>query len=247
MKRFANIAAAVLLPLMASAARPITMPDQTLSYKADYHYGFIKITAGTISIDLSLDGDNFTGTLNGQSVPIGGHVYAISDTLCSSMTPTQSLSRETVTYANGWYAKPDIGCNASVDFANPALFKNTMGAGTLDASDETMEAISISTDMLAMFYYFRQIDFADMTPGQNVCLTIALPGGGSQSLNITYDGIGSYEGSDTYKATFNFSYGGETTDYPITAHVDPLTRLPLMLAADLKIGHIELRLTDDTF
>lgn len=247
MKRFALIAAAALFPILASAARQISMPDQTLAYKAEYHFGFIRISAGTISIGLALDGDNFTSTLNGQSVPIEGHVYAISDTLCSTMTPAAPLSHETVTYANGWYAKPEIGVDASVDFANPALFKNTMGGGCLDASDDTMEAISISTDMLAMFYYFRQMDFDDLTPGQNVGQTISLPGGGTQNLTITYDGIGSYEGSETYDVTFNFSYDGAPTVYPITARIDPMTRLPLLLAADLKIGHIELKLSNDTF
>ena len=30
------------------------------------------------------------------------------------------------------------------------------------------------------------------------------------------------------------------TDYPVTAQVDATTGLPLLLAADIKIGHIEL-------
>lgn len=238
-----------MIALSASAMPRISLPAQTLSYDADYHYGFIKISAGTATISLNLDGNKYMATMNGQSIPIGGHIYAISDTLRATMTPTTSgLSRETVSYKNGWYAKPTRDDATPSDlFSNPALYKNTCGGGSLDASPETMEAVSISTDMLAMFYYFRQMDFDAMAPGQVVNITIRQPGTAPQNLVVTYDGQGAFEGADTYKVTFNFSYHGEMTDYPITAEIDPLTRLPLLLSAELKIGHIELRLTEDTF
>lgn len=242
MKRFYLFLIATL-GFVSSAISQINLPSSPLSYEARYHCGFIKIDAGEAHIGLSLNGNRYMATLNGQSVPIGGRVYAISDTICSTMTNNGSgLSHETVTYENGWYAKPHAhGSNVpKLNFNNPDDYKNINGGGDLDASSETMEAVTVSTDMLAMFYYFQQFDYDALQPGQTIELTVNLPDGDTQQVAVTYVGEDSFDGHTTHKLTFNFSYHGVMTDYPVTAQVDATTKLPLLFAADIKIGHIEL-------
>ena len=242
MKRL-YFAFALISSLTALNAAAITFPDDPLTYEARYHCGFIKIDAGEAEINLSLDGDKFMATMNGCSVPIGHRTYIISDTLCASMSaPSDGLSKETVTYENGWYAKPHgiRSVSQQTEFSDPAKYKSITGAGDLDASSETMEAITISADMLAMFYYFQQFDYSSMEAGRQFEMTITLPDGDTQQVAVVYEGEDTYEGALTHKLTFTYSYHGIMTDYPVTAQVDASTGLPLLLAADIKIGHIEL-------
>lgn len=225
-----------------AASATVTLPSGPLCYEARYHCGFIHIDAGKAYITLSLNGDQYMATLNGESVPIGDKVYAISDTLCATMAPTKGLSKENVTYENGWYTKPAVDSNEPLSclLTDPAKYKNIHGEGDLDASNGTMEAVTVSTDMLAMFYYFQQLAYSSLTPGQEIDIAINLPDGDVQQLQIVYEGEDSFNGTPTHKLKFNYSYHGEMTDYPITAQVDQASKLPLLISADIKIGHIEL-------
>lgn len=240
MKRFT-------LPMLAitvafSAGAEITLPEETLQYDVCYHCGFIKISAGEADVNLNLDNNNFTATMNGQTEPIGGRVYAISDTLCAAMTPTDGLSKEVVSFENGWYAKPkaDTLDGSAILFSNPNDYKNINGDGNLSASSETMEAVTISADMLALFYYFQQIDFTAMQPGENINMAITLPDGDVQQVNMVYEGPDNYNGNDTYRLRFVYSYHGVMSKYPVFAQIDMNSRLPLLFSADLKIGRVEL-------
>lgn len=214
-----------------------------LRYNARYHCGFINVSAGYAVINVKLEGDRLFATMNGQSIPIGHRIYAISDTLCATMTDTgNGLSKESVTYANAWYTKPYVSqiANGIYDFSRPENYRTTNGQGKLNASNGTMEAIAISTDILATFYYFRQMDFETMKPGQTTMLSISLPDGTEQQLSIKYGGPDNFDGRDTYRLTFTYSYEGAMTDYPVMTQVDRQSKLPLLFAADIKIGHIKL-------
>lgn len=227
-----------------SAGAVVTDPGQTLYYDVSYRCGFIKITAGEAAVDFDSDGENFTATLNGQTEPIEGHIFAISDTLQTKMNRSEGMSQETVTYENGWYTRvktSDVNGSA-IDFSNPATYKNIMGGGDLNASSETMEAVSITADMLAMFYYFQEIDFTNMQPGDNIDMAVTLPDNDIQQVRIVYEGTDTYESLPTYKVKFTYSYHGQMSDYPVTAQIHTESRLPLLFSADIKIGHVELTL-----
>lgn len=225
--------------LTLAAAASITLPDKTLCYEVSYHYGIIDVTAGNAYITLDLEGNRLTGTLNGHSIPIGRRIYAVSDTLTAVMAQGRGLSRENVTYENGWYAKPPAS-QPDIEFTNPANYKNINGGGQLNASAGTIEAITVSADMLALFYYFRQIDYSSLVPGQHIDLAINLPDGDVQQLLIVYEGEGCYKGHDTYKVSFTYSYHGTMSAYPVTAQIDRSTKLPLIFSSNIKIGHVEL-------
>lgn len=236
----------LIITLCLSVAWPSGASDFAegpLRYKASYHCGFIKVSAGDAVINVKLDGDRLFATMNGHSIPIGHRIYAISDTLCAIMTHTgNGLSKETVTYANAWYTKPYVNqtANGIYNFSRPENYRTINGQGTLNAGRGTMEAVTISTDMLAMFYYFRQMDFETMKPGQATILPIGLPDGTAQQVSIEYGGPDNFNGRDTYRLTFTYSYEGAMTDYPVTAQIDRRSKQPLLFAADIKIGHIEL-------
>ena len=229
----------IALSLACGLYAQIALQNKTLCYEASYHYGFINISAGNALITFDLDGDRFTGTFNGKSIPIGHRVYAISDTLIATMVEGPGLSRENVTYENGWYTKPNAR-HPQIDFSDPAKYKIINGEGNLNASSGTMEAVTISTDMLALFYYFQQLDYSALTPGQKIDIAVNLPDGDVQQLQIDYLGDDSLNEQETHKLMFNYSYHGVMSNYPVTVQIDKSSKLPLIFSADIKIGHIEL-------
>ncbi|MDE6267203.1 MAG: DUF3108 domain-containing protein [Muribaculaceae bacterium] len=236
----------VVMATALAAAAQIEIPYQEIGYDVKYHWGFMNVNIGHGKVTLQSQNQQFNATLDGNTIPWEGRVFCVSDTLNAAMQPGTPLSSETVSYQNGWYMKPTTAQYREGAFGtmNPFDYKNTLGQGELDASGQTMEAISISTDMLGLFYYFHEIDFDNMAPGQQVTIPIAVNGGDSKSVTITYNGTSSYEAAgymfDTYGLTFEFTYQGVPSGYPVEAQVAQNTRVPVLLSTSLPIGHVEM-------
>lgn len=224
----------------------VNIPYQEINYNVHYHWGLIDIMIAHGQVTLQTDGDQFTGTLDGNSIPWEGRVFCVSDTLDAVMTPGVPVSHETVTYENGWYMKPKVRAFRGNNFnpTDPASYKNIKGQGELNASDDTMEAITVTADMLGLFYHFRTIDFDSMTPGQQLTIPIAVEGGIPQSVVITYNGQSSYNADGitypTYSADFEFSYKGAMSGYPVHTEVAKTSRIPVLLSASLPVGKVEM-------
>lgn len=233
--------------LSAAFAIATGVSAENLTYRILYHLGFIDKEIATGYVHTSLSGNNYFATLNGHSIPWGGRLYTVSDTLRAVMTPDGALpykARESVEYINGWYSKPYAHNGVLRDYSNPAEYKNIKGGGALSASYETMEAVSVTSSMLGMFYYFRVIDFDKMQPGATMLIPITGSGPDGNMVKVTYHGTSSYDpGSGeqaTYNVEFEYSYGGALCNYPVSCEVSQQSRVPLLLSAQLKIGHVEM-------
>ena len=242
-KAWMLIVCGALLPLLASA---VSYPAQTVRYKVSYRLGFINKTAGSGTVVTSCTPSGvFTGHLYGHSIPWGGRIYSVRDTLSACMTPAApgELAVERVVCRNGVYFKPAVDGNHAYDPADPSTFWSTAGHGTLDASAGTKEAVSITADMLSFFYYAKAIDFPRMEEGRRIVVPIS--GDGVQgSLSVTYGGeqtvnIGERE-IDTYAVVFNYTYHGVPSAYPVHCWISRQGRIPLIFSADLAIGHLEM-------
>ncbi|MCD8386426.1 MAG: DUF3108 domain-containing protein [Bacteroidales bacterium] len=227
---FMSIAAAIVCCISASA--------QDYSYDVHWRWGLVDLNIGEAHVGISQSGNDFSGTITGHSIPWEGRVYSIADTLRASVTPTA----ESISYVNGWYRKPREG--QTVDLNSPANYKNILGQGTLDADDATMEAVTITANMISMFYYASAIDWNSLSDGQTV--TIPISGAdGSNELKITYNGTStsSVDGSTpVYSTTFQYSYHGRMLDYPVQCEISQSSHLPILFAADIKIGHVDMAL-----
>lgn len=235
----------VLLWAFAGKAQ-VNIPYQEINYDVHYHWGLINVMIAHGKVTLQTDGTNFNGTLDGNSIPWEGRIFFVSDTLQAKMTPGPGLSKETVVYENGWYMKPKVGEYRAGGFSptNPASYKNIKGAGELNASGETMEAITVTADMLGMFYYVREIDFESMQPGHQLTIPINVEGGTPERVNVTYEGKSVYTANGvsygTYAITFEYSYNGVMSGYPVRCEVSSSERIPVLISANLPIGQVEM-------
>ena len=235
----------VLCSVMIGKAQ-VNIPYQEIRYNVNYHWGLVDVMIAHGVVTLQSDNNRFNATLDGSSIPWEGRVFCVSDTLWTIMTPTDGLSKETVIYQNGWYMKPKVSTYHSGNFdpTNPANYKNIKGEGTLDASGETMEAITVTSDMLVLFYYFKEIDFESMTEGQSITIPIAIEGGSPEKVVVTYNGKSHHKIDNvdypTYSVMFEYSYNGRMSGYPVDAQVGINDRIPLLISSTLPVGHVEM-------
>lgn len=236
----------VALAAMSGAKAGVQIPYTELNYNVHYHWGLINVMIAHGVVGIECDGETFRGTLDGNSIPWNGRVFCISDTLHAKFTPSSGLSKETVTYENGWYLKPKVTQFHSTSFSatDPANYKNIKGEGSLSASDNTMEAVTVTADMLGMFYYYKEIDFESMNEGQKIEIPIAVEGGEAQSVVVTFNGKSRYTANgvayQTYATTFEYSYKGVMSGYPVRCEVSVDERIPVMISANLPVGHVEM-------
>lgn len=239
----------IALPLlfMAVLCRAQTdIPYQEINYDVNYHFGLINVNIAHGTVGMHKRGEFFSATLSGHSIPWEGHVFSVSDILKAKFTPSAGLSKETVLYENGWYRKPQTSQYGSAEYdpEDPANYRSIKGEGLLDASDNTMEAVTVTADMLGLFYYFRELDFASMADGQQTVIPIEVVGGQPQKVVVTYNGRADYRIGDrtfaTYDVTFEYSYKGAMSGYPVKTQVDQNTRVPLLLSASLPVGKVEM-------
>lgn len=230
----------------------IEIPATTLHYNIKFHLGFIdkEIAQGSAHFQCS-EANGFTASLSGSSIPWEGRQYSITDTLSSTFKTDAAtgLPFETVRYINGIYTKPlcSEGAEGQLILEKTGAFKNIHGDGTLSASPTTMEAVTITAQMLSMFYYSNALPFDTWPAGKTAKLNINMPDGTQDFIMIHYVGERQHENADgtstpTYAIIFNYSYQGQLSKYPVECEIDATRHVPLFFAADLSIGHMEMTL-----
>lgn len=237
------LAFAILTCLGANAE--VTIPPTVVPYDVNYHWGIIDVNIAHGTVKYECDGTKFHGTLDGVSIPWEGHVILVSDTLTTQMIPGNGkYSTEKIEYQSGWYRRPHAKYFRSNDYnaSNPANYKNIAGQGEYDASNASMEAITITSDMIGMYYYAHEIDWESLQPNQQI--TIPIEGVYAQQMVITYIGKGSYEiGSTvypTYNCMFEYNYKEKMSGYPVQMRIHQTDRLPVFLSASIPVGKIEM-------
>ena len=229
----------------------VTIPATEIPYNVNYHWGIIDVMIAHGTVNIESDGTNFRGTLDGISIPWEGHVILVSDTLHTQMLPGNGLSNENVVYQSGWYRRPKVKYYRSnnYDASNPEFYKNLAGEGNYNASDDTMEAIAVTSDMIGMFYYAREFDFDNMKPGDKVRIPISGKAAKSKEVIVTYLGEGNYEVDNTTYPThnieFEYGYDGSPSGYQVQMKVGRENPIPMFISASLPVGKVEMLYNPD--
>ena len=242
MKRIISLSLFCMMILLSKAG--INIPFTEIPYNVNYHWGIIDVNIAHGTVKYQCDGTHFEGTLDGVSIPWEGHVIVVSDTLNAIMAPGEKYSLESITYQSGWYRRPKAKYYRSntYDASNPENYKNIAGHGEYNASSNSMEAIAITSDMIAMYYYVHEFDFASFTTNEQ--FTLPIQGQFEQKVVVTYLGEGSYEIEDvvypTYNIMFEYNYKGKMSGYPVQMRVRKTDKLPIFLSASIPVGKVEM-------
>lgn len=234
---------ALLAAALAPAVRAADIPETTNMYDVVYHWGLINKVAGTGYVTYHAAGNRFQGQLEGHSIPWGGRIYTVRTSLSAlfGASGANGVPAESVLGQTGVYTKPLVGRQG-----RNSKYKNIQGGGSLDASKETMEAVTIMSDMLSIFYYAHTIDFSSLSVGQQLLIPVR-NNGNRETLYLTYQGTTdySYQGYNTraYRIVFQYTFEGAPDRYPVTCLISTSSRIPVSFAADLLIGKITMKYT----
>ena len=248
MKQLGILALSLLFATACAAAW--TVPDETLRYAVRYKWGLIDANAGVATLTTANDpaAGTFTATLSGKSVDLLGHYYAATDTMTGTiMADTfRPVYSERITRESGEFSIETITYDHSGDTSEGRIVK-TLPDGKVLRSRVSHYAGGLTLDLLAVFYYIRQIPYGEMNPGETVTVNI-FAGKTPETLTVTYRGRETrpVEGSEaaTFAISLDFSAEGrpgsaDSMDIWIS---DDSARVPLLIDGSLKIGHIECSL-----
>lgn len=230
----------MIAAIASVAAFTASAQSTAMNYNITYKWGFIEKVAGHGTVRMNMDGNTLSATLDGHSIPWGGRLYSVADTLVSTFTPSGNSYVQNVVYQNGWYTKPEVGAPTADLLASPANYRTINGQGTLDASDATMEAITITCDMLGFFHLAQVLDFEAIPQGSSITVPIHYKDGSAERVLISYNGIANTPAGRAYDVVFNYSYNGQLSEYPVHTMVAADSRVVLSAAAHLLIGDLEM-------
>ena len=242
---------AILMILCACqlAQAQVAFPRQDVHYNVLYHWGFVNVDIARGVVSVQSDGKQFSATLDGTSIPWEGKIICVSDTLKANVGANNGTPVENVTYQSGWYRHVPVSQFRSATYNpdDPAYYKNIHGGGTLDASNSSMEAITITSDMLGIYYMAHVINFDSMSAGATYRYNISGPF--ANEVAITYEGAGTYtvngDTYPTYNISFEYSYGSSLSKFPVECKISKTTLTPLYFGADLPVGKVEMNYAPD--
>ena len=246
MKKLLLILIAICAWQLADAA--VIIPRQEAHYDVNYHWGFVNVAIARGVVTFQCDGSKFTGTLDGTSIPWEGKIICVSDTLVANVSDNNGSVTENVVYQNGWYRHVPVSLfkSASYNPDNPAYYKNIQGGGSYDASSDSMEAITVTSDMIGMYYLAQALDFASMESGHSYSIDISGPY--SKQLVIKYEGTGTYSTTNgdtypTYNCSIEYGYGNSLSGFPVECKIGKTDLIPLYFCANLPVGRVEMLYT----
>lgn len=239
---------------MAVTVGAWTVPDETLHYSVNFKWGLIDANAGiaTLTTENMPGTGQFKATLTGKSVDLMGHYYAVGDTMvgtvmAETMQPvyTQHLSREA-----GMFSIETVTYDTSGNSSLGKIVKE-LPDGKVVRSRVSHYGGGLTLDLLAVFYYIRQIEYEKMTPGECVKVNI-FSGKNPETLTVTYDGtrVISFDGTDRQVYDISLTFSAEdgglvNTDRMNVAVSSDEDRIPLLINGSLKIGHLICRYVGD--
>lgn len=227
-----------------------TVPDETLHYSVNFKWGFIDANAGIASLSThnNPDGDNFTATLTGKSVDLLGHYYEVGDTIVGNMMSANTLPIYTqhISSEEGMFAIETFTYNTSPDASLGEIVKR-FSDGKVERKRISHYGGGLTLDLLAVFYYIRQIDYESLSEGDKVTVNI-FSGSNPETLTVVYNGTTMVNVDDNERQAYSISLSfsaednGQTNEdsMAVTIAADD-SRIPLTIDGSLKFGRLQCR------
>lgn len=228
-------------------ASAYTFSDETLNYKVTYKWGLVNKQAGTATLSMRSQGNNYHTKLTAKSDPWADKFYCVRDTLLGTIKKEgfKPIRYEKIAHEGDEY-KRDV---VTYRYVNAKVY----GDCTRRKWDEddnlkvdekrTLESYGTTVDMLSSFYYMRTLPFDTWKTGHVVTLNI-YSGKRKELLTIKYLGTAtvSYD-SKTFKCyhiSFTFTSDGKTkTSDDMDAWITTDgRRIPVKLEGSLKVGKV---------
>lgn len=239
----------ILSILILSAVGSVSASAETLKYVVTYKWGLIHKDAGDVVITKKPSGSGYELKLVAKSKPWADKIYKLRDTLISVTGPSKykPIQYTYIAHEKNKYRRDNIKFTYSGNTVRgqSEKFKEEKD-GKVTRSTSTMEATGAVYDMLSVYFYLRELDYASMKKGDKVRATI-FSGFKKEQLEIKFDGLENIKLQDkseheAYHITFKFTQeGGKKSSDDINCWVSTKpSRIPLLIVGNLPVGQIRV-------
>lgn len=222
---------------------------EKLNYVVTYKWGLIQKDAGDVEITKKNKGEGYELKLIAKTKPWADRIYKLRDTLVS-VTKKEHYAPTSYTYIaheKNRYARDNIKFTYSGNNVKGTAvkYRERKNGDTWEKTEELEGALPVY-DMLSVYFFIRDIEYAKLKPGESVNATI-FSGDKVEQLKIRCVGKETIKLRDkseheAWHIIFNFtSGGGKKSSDDINcwvSTVDP--HIPLLIIGNLPIGQVRV-------
>lgn len=229
-----------------SASAATAFKNETLHYVISYKWGLIHKDAGEATLSLRQNGSNYRVVLAAKTKPWADKIYMTRDTLNATirMRDLKPLSYEKITHEKGKYARDIITYSFSGSNTIGHAKRIREKKGEIKTAETTLSATGPVYDMLSVFYYLRQLDYAQLNKNKIYTATV-FSGSKKEKIKIRSLGIEKIKLRDkttreAYHIKFNFTQeGGKKSSDDIDTWISTdASHIPLYLVGSLPVGQV---------
>lgn len=248
MKRFLSGIICLLFVNILSLASE----TETFSYVVTYKWGLIQKDAGNVKITKRPHNGGYELKMIAQTKPWADKVYKVRDTL-TSITKKEKyhpLQYTYIAHEKNKYRRDDIKFTY---FDNQVKGQSTKYKedknGKISGSNHELTGTLPTYDMLSVYFFLRELDYANMKAGETINATI-FSGSKEENLLVRCEGKETIQLRDkteheTWHIVFKFTQKGGTKssdDINCWITTDP-SHIPLLIVGSLPIGQIRVHYT----
>lgn len=222
---------------------------EKLNYVVTYKWGLIQKDAGDVTITKRPHGSGYELRLIAKTKPWADKIYKVRDTL-TSYTKSSKYSPEHYIYIaheKNRYRRDNIRFSYSGNKVKGTAEKyREKKNGDVYSSTKELEGSSPVYDMLSVYFFVRDIDYATLKPGETINATI-FSGDKTEELKVRCQGKETIKLRDkseheAWHILFNFtSDGGKKSSDDINCWISTTKpHIPLLIIGNLPIGQIRV-------
>ena len=245
MKRFYIFVLATLF--LAGITR--ATETEKLNYVVTYKWGLIQKDAGDVEITRRPKGEGYELKLLAKTKPCADTIYKVRDTLVS-VTHKEKYKPLTYTYIaheKNRYRRDEIKFHYTGSQVSGESVKYVENKkGEVSKTESRLEGPMPAYDMLSVYFFLRDIDYANLKAGQTVDATI-FSGSKEEHLEVRCLGKETVELRDKSKheswhIVFKFTQaGGKKSSDDINCWISTAPdHIPLLIVGNLPIGQVRV-------
>lgn len=245
MKRLAIIFSILIL----GCSFMVASSPEKLNYVVTYKWGLIQKDAGDVEITKKPQGDGYELKLIARTKPWADKIYKVRDTLVS-ITQKESYKPLHYTYIaheKNKYRKDDITFSYSGSGVKGKAEKYKENKkGEVEHSTNHLEGTLPTYDMLSVYFFLRDIDYASLKSGETIHATI-FSGSKEEFLEVRCEGkemiqLRDKSEHEAWHILFKFTQkGGTKSSDDINCWISTeAPHIPLLIIGNLPIGQVRV-------
>ena len=247
MKYYLNIILLITLFFVTQDAFAVQrFQNERLRYVIFYKWGLIHKDAGEATLSLKTQGNNYNIQLTAKTKPWADRIYQVRDTLKGVLRASdlKPLSYKKITHEKGEYKLDEISYSFSGNTTTAKAKRYRYKKGKPTVTENSFSANGPVYDMLSVFYYIRQLDFANFSNNKTYTATV-FSGRKKETIKIRCLGKEKIKLKDktereAYHIKFSFTQNGgkKSSDDMETWISTDARHIPLYLVGKLPVGEV---------